>query len=51
VSWCPGDCVTLCLCQGAKVLGLAFVIELVDLKGREKLKKYPIVSLVHFEGE
>ena len=37
--------------QGAKVLGLAFVIELVDLKGREKLKKYPIVSLVHFEGE
>ena len=37
--------------QGAKVLGLAFVIELVDLKGREKLKKYPIVSLVEFEGE
>ena len=37
--------------QGAKVLGLAFVIELVDLKGREKLKNYPIVSLVEFEGE
>lgn len=37
--------------QGAKVLGLAFVIELVDLKGRDKLKNYPIVSLVHFEGE
>ncbi|MDO8749001.1 MAG: adenine phosphoribosyltransferase [Candidatus Omnitrophota bacterium] len=37
--------------QGAKVVGLAFVIELVDLKGREKLKNYPIVSLVHFEGE
>lgn len=37
--------------QGAKIIGIAFVIELVDLKGREKLKKYPIVSLVEFEGE
>jgi adenine phosphoribosyltransferase len=35
----------------AKVLGLAFVIELVDLKGREKLKCYPIYSLVKFRGE
>lgn len=37
--------------QGAKIVGIAFVIELVDLKGREKLKKYPLVSLVKFEGE
>ena len=37
--------------QGARVAGIAFVIELVDLKGRDKLKKYPIVSLVEFEGE
>lgn len=37
--------------QGAKIAGIAFVIELVDLKGREKLKKYPVVSLVQFEGE
>lgn len=37
--------------QGAKIIGIAFCIELVDLKGREKLKKYPIVSLVKFEGE
>jgi adenine phosphoribosyltransferase len=37
--------------QGAKIIGAAFVIELVDLKGREKLKKYPIVSLVKFQGE
>lgn len=37
--------------QGAKIIGIAFVIELVDLKGREKLKKYPIVSLVKFKGE
>lgn len=37
--------------QGAKISGCAFVIELVDLKGRDKLKKYPLVSLVKFEGE
>ena len=37
--------------QGAQIAGVAFVIELDDLKGREKLKKYPLVSLVHFEGE
>ena len=37
--------------RGAKVVGIGFVIELIDLKGREKLKKYPIVSLVKFEGE
>lgn len=37
--------------QGAKILGIAFVIELIDLKGREKLKNYPIFSLVKFEGE
>ncbi|MCX5707537.1 MAG: adenine phosphoribosyltransferase [Candidatus Omnitrophica bacterium] len=35
----------------AKVIGLAFVIELVDLKGRDKLKGYPIYSLVKFRGE
>jgi len=33
-----------------KIVGIAFVIELVDLKGREKLKGYPIVSLVKFKG-
>ena len=37
--------------QGAKITGAAFVIELVDLKGREKLRKYRIVSLVKFKGE
>lgn len=36
---------------GAEVVGLAFVIELVDLKGRELLKKYNVVSLIEFEGE
>ena len=35
----------------AKIIGIAFVIELVDLKGKDKLKGYPITSLVKFEGE
>ena len=35
---------------GGIVVGFAFVIELVDLKGREKLDK-PIFSLITFEGE
>ena len=35
---------------GGNVVGFAFVIELVDLKGREKLDK-PIFSLITFEGE
>jgi adenine phosphoribosyltransferase len=37
--------------QKAKILGIAFVIDLVDLKGREKLQKYPVYSLVQFHGE
>jgi adenine phosphoribosyltransferase len=31
---------------GGKVMGLAFLIELVPLKGREKLKGYPVLSLI-----
>ncbi|MFH1210242.1 MAG: adenine phosphoribosyltransferase [archaeon] len=34
-----------------KVFGFGFVIELPDLKGREKLKGYDILSLVNFEGD
>ena len=34
-----------------KIVGCAFVIELTDLKGREKLKGYEVFSLVSFEGE
>ncbi len=37
--------------QGATVVGAAFVIELVDLKGREKLKGIPVFAPVQFEGE
>jgi len=36
---------------GGKVSGIGFVIELVDLKGKDKLKDYPIFSLLKFEGE
>ena len=32
--------------MGGKVIGLAFLIELLALKGRDKLKSYPIFSLI-----
>ena len=34
-----------------KVAGIGFVIELVDLKGKDKFKEYPLYSLVKFCGE
>ncbi|MDI6740172.1 MAG: adenine phosphoribosyltransferase [Candidatus Edwardsbacteria bacterium] len=34
-----------------KVAALAFVIELDFLRGRDKLKGYPVISLVHYHGE
>lgn len=36
---------------GGKIAGIGFVIELVDLKGKEKLKDYPVFSLIKFQGE
>jgi len=36
---------------GAEVVEVAFVIELTDLKGRQKLAGLPVYSLVSFEGE
>ncbi|MFA4989287.1 MAG: adenine phosphoribosyltransferase [Candidatus Omnitrophota bacterium] len=33
-----------------KIQGIGFVIELVDLQGKEKLKGYPVFSLVKFRG-
>ncbi|HEX6466509.1 MAG TPA: adenine phosphoribosyltransferase [Terriglobales bacterium] len=33
---------------GAEIAGLAFVVELDFLKGREKLKKYDVFSLLHY---
>ena len=35
---------------GCEVVGCAFVAELIDLKGREKLPNYPLFNLVTFEG-
>jgi len=31
-----------------KILGIAFLIELTDLNGREKLKGYPVYSLIKY---
>jgi adenine phosphoribosyltransferase len=36
---------------GGNIGAIAFVIELIDLKGKDKLKEYPVFSLVKFEGE
>lgn len=36
---------------GGKVAGLAFVVELSFLKGRERLKNYDILSLVQYDSE
>ena len=35
---------------GANVVGAAFIIELSDLKGREKLKDIDVVSMIQYEG-
>lgn len=35
----------------ATVAGIGFVIELDDLKGKEKFKNIPVLSLTHFKGE
>ena len=36
---------------GGVVVGDAFLIELVDLKGREALNGYEVFSIIQFEGE
>ena len=36
---------------GGEIVAVVFLIELVDLKGREKLKNFPISAFVEFEGE
>ncbi|MBR6071980.1 MAG: adenine phosphoribosyltransferase [Acholeplasmatales bacterium] len=36
---------------GAEVVGLSFIIELVDLKGKELLKDYDVQTLLQYEGE
>jgi len=34
---------------GAEIAGLGFIVELDFLKGREKLKDYDVMSLLHYE--
>jgi adenine phosphoribosyltransferase len=36
---------------GGKIVEAAFIVDLPDLKGKEKLKDYPVFCLVEFEGE
>ena len=36
---------------GASVAGLSFIIDLVDLKGKDLLKDYKVQTLCEFEGE
>jgi len=35
---------------GADICGMAFVVELDGLKGREKLTEYEVFSLLHYQG-
>lgn len=37
--------------MGGKVMGAGFIIELNFLKGREKLNKYDVFSLIQYDGE
>ena len=34
---------------GAEIAGLAFVVELDFLKGRDKLAKYDVFALLHYD--
>ena len=36
---------------GGRVVSIAFLIELVDLHGRDRLKGYDVYSMIEFEGE
>lgn len=44
---------TIHLCEklGATVVGIACLIELVDLKGRANLEGYDVLSLMEYQGE
>jgi adenine phosphoribosyltransferase len=35
---------------GGKVVGVAFLVELDSLGGRQKLQGYPVISLVHYDA-
>lgn len=50
-----GTCAAACNLvtkTGAEIVGCAFVIELIDLKGRDKLpKNSKLISMIEFEGD
>jgi adenine phosphoribosyltransferase len=37
--------------MGGNIVGCAFIIELPELKGRERLSQYDLHSLIEFDGE
>jgi len=37
--------------MGGKIVGCAFIIELPELRGRERLAQYDLHSLIEFDGE
>jgi adenine phosphoribosyltransferase len=36
---------------GGNIVECAFIVELPDLNGRDKISRYPIFTLTEFEGE
>lgn len=36
---------------GGEIVGILFLIELDFLRGRDKLKKYPVYSIIHYDAE
>ena len=36
---------------GAEVVGIGFIIDLIDLKGRDVLKDYDVFTMLEYEGE
>ena len=44
-----GATVQLAKSLGAQIAGLAFVVELDFLKGRDKLQGYDVFSLLHYD--
>ncbi len=48
-----GTCAATCMLTerlGGKVIGCAFIIELPELHGRDRLSRYDVHSLISFEG-
>lgn len=44
-------CAEMVEAQGAEVVKIIFLMELAGLKGREKLKKYDVASVICYEGK